>query len=145
LRFLQNAVDDAYAEGEKEYEAGRLTRWLSEEEAVGNFMDRTVRRELRQLFRSYQIPFGPNGNITINNRDYDTSDEDNVSYTAPDARVGRITFDWTLTLKTQSMRQVRGFFDADSQPIAVVIVRRRQLGQKGAYLIPRSGDSSPER
>jgi hypothetical protein len=43
-------------------------------------------------------------------------------------------------LKTINSAQVRGFFRADSQPRAVVIIRPNRLGSGGAYLIPRPDD-----
>jgi hypothetical protein len=143
LRFLQNAVDKAYEEGEKEYDAGRLKPHLSREEAVGNYIDGEVRQQLRQLFGNYQIVYGRGGDITINNRDYDTSG-DTAEYKVPDARIGKVSFDWTLTLKTIGTRQIRGFFRADSQPWAVVIVRPSQLGQNSTYLIPRESALSTQ-
>jgi hypothetical protein len=129
LRFLQNAVDRAYEDGVKEYDAGELTSHLSREEAIGNYMDPIVRLQLRTLFDSYQIPYGRRADITINNRDYDTSDATNITYKVPDARIRNVSFDWTLTPKTISSEQIRGFFAADSKPIGVVIVRPSQLGR----------------
>jgi hypothetical protein len=87
----------------------------------------------------------PGADITINNRDYDTSDENDVSYTVPDARVANVSFDWTLTLKTISTPQIQGFFRADSRPAAVIIVRPSQLGHHSAYLIPRPTELRPKR
>jgi hypothetical protein len=145
LQFLQNAVDGAYAEGVNKYEAGKLDVRRSREEAIGNFMDRAVRLQLRDLFNRYQIGYGPGADITINNRDYDTSDENDISYKVPDARVANVSFDWTLTLKTMSTPQIQGFFRADSRPAAVIIVRPNQLGQNSTYLIPRPIELRPKR
>jgi hypothetical protein len=142
LRFLQDAVDKAYEGAKQEYDAGDLKPHLSREEAIGNYIDPIVRQGLRQLFNNYQIRYGPRTDITINNRDYDTSEADS-SYTVPDARIGKVSFDWTLTLKTIAGRQIRGFFRADSQPWAVVIVRPSRLGQDSMYLIPRPSTLSP--
>lgn len=144
LRFLQNAVDAAYDEGVKEYLAGRLKPRLSREEAIGNFVDVTVRRSLQNLLNTYSISYGPNGNATINNRDYDTSSP-RKTFRVPDARIGDISFDWTLSLKTILSQQIRGFFAADSRPIGVVIVRPSQLGRNSTYLIPRPAEPRPRR
>ncbi|HEX4183995.1 MAG TPA: hypothetical protein VHY34_12130 [Caulobacteraceae bacterium] len=144
MRFLQNAVDRAYEEGVTKYNTGRLKTRLSREEAIGNEVDAVVRRELRELFIEYQIRYGAGENIRINNRDYSTS-EDGNSYKIPDARVGNASFDWTLTLKTISSAQIRGFFSADARPEAVVIVRPSQLGQNSTYLIPRPSNIMPQR
>jgi hypothetical protein len=92
------------------------------------------------MFSSYGIPYGPGADLTINNRDYETSENDS-SYRIPDARLDDVAFDWTLSPKTISTPQIRGFFRADSQPRAVVIVRPSQLGSNRTYLIPRPSDA----
>ena len=128
-----------YADGLKKYNAGILSPRLSKEEAVGNYMDGVVRQNLRDLFNYHAISFGSGRSITINNRDYDTS-QSRTSFRVPDARVGNVSFDWTLSLKTSSSPQIRGFFAADSEPIGVVIVRPTQLGRYTTYFIPRPSD-----
>ena len=139
LRFLQDAVDAAYAEAVAAADAGRLQPRLSREEAIGNCVDFEVRKELRRMFASYGIPYGPGEDVTINNRDYESS-ESSKSYRIPDARLGNVAFDWTLSPKTISAPQIRGFFRADSQPRAVVIVRPSGLGPNSSYLIRRPYD-----
>lgn len=139
LRFLQNAVDAAYEEAVSEADAGRLQPRLSRAEAIGNWVDFTVRQELKNMFASYGIPYGPGADVTINNRDYETSDDDE-SYRIPDARFRDVSIDWTLVPKTISTPQIRGLFRADSQPRAVVIVRPSELGSGSTYLIPRPSD-----
>ena len=127
-----------------EFNAGGLNVFLSREEAIGNFVDSSVRYLLRRQFDEYGLPYGSGAEITINNRDYDTSGP-NRTYTVPDARIRDVSFDWTLTLKTISTPQIRGFFGADSRPWAVVIVRPSQLGQNNTYLIPRPASLAPWR
>jgi len=144
LRFLQGAVDNAYGEAVNRFNAGRLQPRLSREEAIGNYIDAQVRFELRSFYNGYRLPFGAGSNIAINNRDYDTSGSA-PSYRVPDARVGDAVFDWTLTPKALSNPQIRGFFNADSQPSIVVIVRPSQLGPNSTYAIPRSAMRSPRR
>jgi hypothetical protein len=144
LRFLQKAVDKAYAEGVAEFNAGGLATRLSREEAIGNFVDVLVRYRFRSLLKNYRVTYGPGAEITINNRDYDTSGPIRI-YTVPDARVGDVSFDWTLTLKMPSTPQIRGFFGADSRPLAVVIVRPSQLGRNSTYLIRRPNVLVPRR
>jgi hypothetical protein len=122
LRFLQNAVDAAYAEAVAAADAGRLQPRLSREEAIGNWIDREVRKSFKSLLSNYGIPFGPAADVIINNRDYATT-ESGRNYRLPDARIGDVSFDWTLFPKTISSLQVRGFFRADSQPRAVIIIR----------------------
>ena len=53
FRLLQKAVDKAYAEGEKEYNAGNLKSSLSREEAIGNFIDPRVRALLKKTYDVY--------------------------------------------------------------------------------------------
>ena len=136
FRFLQDAVDAAYADAVNKADAGRLQPRLSREEAIGNSMDPVVRKGLQFKFNTYDIPFGPRQDITVNNRDYETTDNQNA-YRIPDARLGDVAFDWTLTAKTMSTSQIRGFFRANSQPRAVIIIRPSQLGEGGSYLISR--------
>ena len=90
LRFLHDAVDAAYQEAVSAADSGRLQPRLSRAEAIGNWVDSSVRRDLRQMFDDYSIPYGPGADVTVNNRDYETS-EDEESYRIPDARTqGRI-------------------------------------------------------
>jgi hypothetical protein len=144
LRYLQKEVDEAYAEAVKEFKAGTLETYLSEEEAIGNFMGPWVRSRLKREFDTYGLTYGPRADITINNRNYDTSGP-KTTYTIPDARIRDVSFDWTLTYKTISNGQIRGFFGANASPCAVVIVRPIQLGQNSSYLIPRPATLKPRR
>ncbi len=137
---MQDAVDAAYTKAVGAADAGRLQPRLSREEAIGNWVDFTVRQQLKRTFASYGIPYGPGADITINNRDYDTSESDQT-YRIPDARLRDVSYDWTLFPKTISTPQIRGFFRADSQPRAVVIIRPSQLDGDSVYLIPRPVDS----
>ncbi len=138
LRFLQDAVDAAYKEAVSEADAGRLQPRLSREQAIGDWVDRAVRQEFKRMFACCLIPYGPGEDVTINNRDYERS-ESGQNYRVPDASLEDIAFDWTLSLKTISLAQIRGFFRADSQPRAVIIIRPSELG--GAYLLPRPTDA----
>jgi hypothetical protein len=140
LRFLQAAVDAAYEKAVSEADAGRLQPRLSREEAIGNWVDYAVRVGLKSLFDSYLIPYGPGEDITINNRDYETSENDS-RYRIPDARLEDVAFEWTLSPKTISTPQIRGFFRADSQPRAVIIIRPSELRGDSIYLIPRPADA----
>jgi hypothetical protein len=105
-------------------------------------MDFTFRRDLRRMFSAYGIPFGPGEDITVNSRDYETSEND-TSYRIPDAGLRDITFEWTLSPKTISSPQIRGFFRADSQPRAVIVIRPSKLGPDSTYLIPRPARLRP--
>lgn len=136
LRFLQDSVDTWYARGLRELKAGKLTVRLSPEEAIGNYVDLGVRRDLRMMLNGNGIANGKGRDIRVVGREYDTSGTD-TSFRIRDARVGKIAFDVTLTRKTLSTRQVRGFFDSDFKPDAVVIVRPTDLGSNSTYLISR--------
>ena len=111
LRFLQNAVDAAYEEAVAAADAGRLWPRLSREEAIGNWIDRRVPKGLRQMFDHYDVRYGPGADVIINNRDYATR-ETGRSYRLPDAKIGDVSFDWTLWAKTIRTEQIRGFFRA---------------------------------
>jgi hypothetical protein len=139
LRFLQDAVDAAYEEAVSLADAGRLQPRLSREEAIGNWMDARIRADLKEMFASYGILYGPGADVIINNRDHETL-ESRRNYRLPDVRIRDVSFDWTLVPKTIRTQQIRGFFRADSQPRAVVIIRPSQLGRDTTYLIPRPAD-----
>ena len=140
LRFLQGAVDDAYAEAVEAADAARLQPRLSRAEAIGNQVDFLVRQDLKEMFDEYHIPYGPRADVTVNNRDYQTSD-DGQTYRIPDARIRDVSFDWTLSLKTISSPQIRGFFSTYSWVGAVIIIRPSQFGGDYTYMIPRPTDA----
>jgi hypothetical protein len=127
-------VDREYEEAVIKYNSSKLPAHLSREEAIGNYIDAKVRQSLKDRLNSYDIRFGPRQEIAVNSKDPSTA---NQSYRIPDARIGAVSFDWTLTFKTLSNPQIQGFFSADSEPEAVVIVRPSQLGGRSTYLIPR--------
>lgn len=109
---------------------------LSAQKAVGNFVDRTVRDNLRQAFNGLGISTSPGKPVRVIGREYATTGTDRT-YRIPDARVGDVAFDWTLRRKTAATPQVRGFFNSDFKPSNVVIVRPTQLGNNGTYIITR--------
>jgi hypothetical protein len=139
LQFLQKNVDTAYDKAVAKADAGLLQQRLSREEAIGNEVDYAVRGALRDFYSDYGIPYGARQNITVNNRDYETTDQA-TQYRIPDARLGDIVFDWTISEKNLSTPHVQGFFRADSEPRAVVIVRPSPLGDESTYLILRPAD-----
>jgi hypothetical protein len=94
------------------------------------------------MYRAAGVQFGPGQTITINNRDPSTPSQ---SYRIPDARLGNLTIDWSISRKTLADPQVRGFFGADSKPDAVVIIRPSELGPNGTYIITRPARLRPER
>ena len=139
LRFLQGAVNVAYEKAASEAEAGRLQPRLSREVAIGNSIDARVRAGLKDMFDEYNIPYGPRSDVTVNNRDYESTDS-GQRYSVPDTRLRDVSFDWTLSAKTIESPQIRGFFRTDSSVRAVIIVRPSGLGRDSTYLIPRPHD-----
>jgi hypothetical protein len=136
LRFVQQRADGAYSDGLALLKAGRLTPRLSDREAVGNYVDREVRRDLRARYSQLGIDSDGQGPVRVNRRENDTSSTD-LNYRRPDARVKGVAFDVTLTRKTLSTPQIRGFFNSDFRPSRVVIIRPRQLGTDHTYVISR--------
>lgn len=133
---MQRRTDIAYDQGVAFLKAGRLTPRLSNQEALGNYVDREVRRSLRERYNYLGIDSAGAGPVRVNRRENNSSASD-LTYRRPDARVKDIAFDVTLTRKTSDTAQVRGFFDADFRPNRVIIIRPRQLGADHTYAIPR--------
>lgn len=138
LRFIQRRADAAYERGVSLMRAGKLNVRLSQQEALGNYIDREVRRDLRAQYGRYDIEAAGPGPVRVNRRENDSSGTD-LTFRRPDARVGKVAFDVTLSLKTPNTNQVRGFFATDFRPDYVIIVRPRQIGSGGSYAIPRPG------
>lgn len=141
-RFIQRRVDVNYAEGVRLYQRGKLAVNLNPNEAIGNYVDREVRGNLRTFFAANRVPFGRgNDLINVNNRVYETES----TYRIPDSRVGDVIFEVTLSRKTGSSSQVQGFLRAAPDTTAVVIIRPSQLGYGGktasaSYLILPQGE-----
>lgn len=138
LRLMQERANSAYVEGQALFDAGRLRPYLSREEAIGNYIDRAVRRRLKKEFNLRGIDYSKGQRIRVIGWEYDTSRSD-PTYRIPDARVGDVAFDVTLTRKTLATPQIRGFFNSDFKPFAVVIVRPTQLGPNSTYAISKPG------
>lgn len=134
LQFLQQRVDAECTIGLELLRAGKLAVRLSPQEALGNFVDRRVREQFRLFKDTYSLSTAQGFAVQINERAHNTPEG---SFSIPDARVGKIAFDWSLTEKSLSTPQVRNFFNADFRPNAVVIVRPRQLGGRSTYIITR--------
>lgn len=135
-RIMQERADAAYEEAVRLYEAGRLTPRLSRNEAIGNHIDAAVRADLRAVFNVNGVDISRGQPVRVVGREYNTSGTD-LTYRIPDARVGNVAFDVTMTRKTLGTAQVRGFFDADFSPATVVIIRPHQLGKGNTYAIKR--------
>ncbi len=138
VRFVQARVDAQYKEAVLKYDRGEIPHRLSREEAIGTYVDRNVRRDLRYQFGKQGVSTSKGSTVRINGREYDTSGTD-ATYRIPDARVGHVAIDMTLTRKTLATPQVRGFFNSDFLPEAAIIVRPSQLGANSSYIITRPG------
>lgn len=138
LRFLQERTDAAYNDALAKAKTGTLPPAMTQRIAIGNYVDKIVKEELREQLNIRRISTGRDQPVRVNGREYDTSGED-LTYTIPDARVADIAFDVTLWRKTPGSRQIRGFFKSDFKPRAVLIVRPRQISPAGSYLITRPG------
>ncbi|MDM7958050.1 hypothetical protein [Blastomonas sp.] len=100
LRQMQSSTDRAYEEGQALFEAGRLTPRLSRNEAIGNYIDRSVRRDMKGLFVQYGVEQGVGKPVRVGGREYNTSGSDRT-YRIPDVRVGRMAYDTTMERKLQ--------------------------------------------
>ncbi|WP_443969812.1 hypothetical protein [Sphingobium sp. CR28] len=134
LRFIQESTDAAYEQGVKLLRQGKLNIRLSDAEALGNFLDREVRMELRRRYNRYGIDSAGKGPVRVNRRENNSSE---LTFRRPDARVGNIAYDVTLSQKTLRTHQIRGFFAADFRPSHVIIIRPTQLGSNSTYIISR--------
>ena len=134
LHYLQSRVDKAYEEGVGLLREGKLNVRLSPNEALGTYIDARSRRDLRDLYRWMRISIERGEPVQVNRCHYDTRENDRT-YRLPDARIGKVAFDMTLTRKTLGDAQIRGFFNADAEPEMVIIVRPRQLGPNHTYAI----------
>lgn len=135
MRAMQGLADKAYSKAVRLYDAGALRGHLSKEQAIGRFVDNEVRRGLRSIYEDCKIK-EVSKQVRVNRREYDTSTPES-SYRIPDARVGDVAYDVTLSPKSLKSPQIRGFFNADFRPQLVVVVRPRQLGRGSSYIINR--------
>ena len=138
LRQAQMSTDRAYVDGVALFNSGRLKTSLSRNEAIGNYVDRTVRKDMRRLCGRYGIEHGVGRQVRVVGREYNTSGSER-SYRIPDLRVGRMAYDITLERKLPSKPQIRGFFASDFRPDSVAIVRPRELDPKATYAIKKPG------
>jgi hypothetical protein len=136
LRFLQERVDAAYAEGMARLKARKIDARLSERVGLGNFIDWTVRNELRDWYNMYGIESGKGSPVRVVPREYWTRDNERT-FSIPDSRVGKVAFDMTLQQKVPATPQIKNFFGSDFKPDAVIIVRPSQFGPGSTYAIPR--------
>lgn len=133
LRFLHRKVDEAYELGLNELKAGRLSVRLSAREALGNFVDSKVRRDVKQLYNKMGIRSDRGQLVQVNRRAYHSDG----GFSRPDSRVGNVSFDWSLTAKNSRTEQIRNFFRSDFRPDIVVIIRPSKLDGLSVYAITK--------
>ena len=138
LRYLQDRADAEYDNAQTAAKLGELPPAPTEAMAKGNFIDRAVKADFRDVLNVRNLTAPTGQAVRVNGREYDSSGDD-LTYSIPDARVGDVAFDITLAPKRLSTRQIRQFFNSDFRPSAVVIVRPRQLGSGSTYVITRPG------
>lgn len=138
LRFLQDRADAEYDNALAAAKVGDLPPAPTERMAIGNYIDKAVKKDLRDVLsiRNLSAPVGDA--VRVSGREYDSSGDD-LTYSVPDARVKNIAFDVTIAPKGPQTRQIRQFFKSDFRPDSVIIVRPRQLGANNTYIITRSG------
>jgi hypothetical protein len=136
VRLVQSLTDRAYEAGVRLLRTGSLPVRLSPQEALGNYIDRRVRRELRQHLNIAGIDSAGSGPVRVNRRENDSSPSEQL-FRRPDFRIGEIAYDVTLARKSLRDPQIRGFFDTDFRPVATVIIRPSQLGSDHTYAIRR--------
>lgn len=127
-RFMQQRVDLAYDEGSRKYDNGEISSPFGREHAIGNYIDRTLDRELRAFYDSLGISI--EGDLVRVHRGENITFS---TYVIPDARVGDIYFDISVSEKRPTNDQVVAFFATGSRPKYVLIVRPRQRGR--SYII----------
>jgi hypothetical protein len=134
LRLAQHVVDQAYVEALELSASGQLTGRLSIEQAIGTHVDQVGRQELTRMYHRLGISTERGEPVRVNRRAPNSSD---ATYRVPDFRVGRVAMDMSIALKRPSDAQIRGFFNSDFGPTAVIIIRPNRLG--GSYLITAPG------
>ena len=138
IRFMQESADRAYDQALAMLDAKGLKIRLSDREALGNYIDRAVRVRLRRKLDAYQIEEPMNGPVRVNRRE-DNSARGEATSRRPDARIGNLALDVTLTEKSLKTSQVRGFFATNFETDHVIIIRPRKIGEKYTYAIKRPG------
>jgi len=133
-RLMQASADKAYTEGLRRIKSGRLKIRMSVPETLGNFVDRSVRGELRERYSNSGIDASGSGPVRVNRRENNSSEG---TFRRPDARVDDVAYDVTIANKTLKTLQIRGFFATDFSPAVVVNIRPSQLGPDSSYIITR--------
>jgi hypothetical protein len=135
-RYLQDRADAEYDNALAAAKAGELPPAPTEPMAIGNYIDRAVKKDFRDILGARSLSAPSDDAVRVSGREYDSSGND-LTYSIPDARVRDVAFDVTLTAKRLSSRQIQRFFNSDFRPRVVVIIRPRQLGSGSTYVITR--------
>lgn len=131
LHFAQQQTDAAYIDAVRLYEAGEL-EGLNRQNAIGSYVDETVRRQLRAFY--VNIGLRESDILRVNRNEYISRRR----FRRPDARVADIFFDMSLEDKSVGGKQIVGFFESETAPTYVIIIRLRQVGRTFLITPPRS-------
>ena len=133
MRLTQRTADEAYDEGLRLLNLSSLPVRLNDQEALGTFVDKQVRNHLREKFNQEGVKYVGVGAVRVNRNERIGTDG---RFRRPDARVGDVAFEVSLTGKTSKTPQISGFFEANFHPSAVVLIRPSKVGP--SYIIRRS-------
>ncbi len=134
IKLVQRETAAAYARGQESLRQGRLTHGATDRMKLGNYIDREVRRTVRNKFGQYGVKIASEGQVRVNRREVSTADG---TYSVPDIRVGKVVIDVSLQAKSSKQAQITRFLAADFKPQYVVIVRPRQESVRHSYVIKR--------
>jgi hypothetical protein len=133
IRFLQTRAGPAYERALVRLHAGELDIRRGAGDALGKEIDKQLRHELREFYQDLGV--STDGELVrINRRAYVTVG----AYRIPDVVVGDMFIDLSLSQKQPSDDQIVDFFNTQSRPRYVVIVRPPQAGQTYVITPPRS-------
>jgi hypothetical protein len=139
FRFVQRETDEAYDQTLALARARRLPIRLSSQQAIGTRVDSMVRTKFRERLNASGIDWNGKGPVRVNKLETVSSGGD-LRRRRPDARVGDVAFDVTISEKSLKTAQVRGFFNSDLKTKQVIIIRPTQIGPESSYIIVRPGE-----
>jgi len=134
LKLVQRKAAEAYTRGQELLARGKLTHGTTERMKLGNYIDREVRRKVRETFNQYGIKNSSDGRVRVNRRENSASGQ---RYSVPDIRVDKFFYDVSLQEKRPGAEQIVRYFGAKTYPEYVVIVRPRQEAPNHSYIIKR--------
>lgn len=134
LKLVQKKADDAYTRGQELLARGKLTHGTTDRMKLGNYIDREVRKDVRERFFFYGVKVSSDGRVRVNRQENGVSGRD---YSVPDIRVDRFYYDVSLQAKRPGAEQIVRYFGTKANPEYVIIVRPRQEAPNHSYIIKR--------